>query len=409
MYSSRILLNQTQIETINWKNYARKETGLCDLSRNDVLISIAALKDLFLLENLDQEPRYTREGTRYGKAFYDALKSKIHDSLPGESDSRDHLMISAQHAVAVKNGLIRAYPTMAGSYRDNEIGELDRFAVSILKLGEPVLLYCTDSSGLWCFVRTTQICGWVLRDILALEPDEIRWQQYCNNREYVLVADSRKKLDYIDLNGIRRLQILWMGTRLPLYDATEKNLLLGIPSRDKYGNLVFQQILTKRDGGLIPGTMPMSAQNIISQAKKMLGEPYGWGGSAFRRDCTSYVADVYAVFGLLLPRNSGEQLRMYGVERCPKETGMKREFLIRLIPGSLLYCKGHVMLYLGEEAGQMQMLHNAYAIGLPAKDRVFPHKLRRVVQGNLSQYRVTGETFFESIEAVWAPNHQNVF
>ena len=112
MYSSRILLNQTQIEAINWKNYGRNETGLCDLSRNDLLISISALKDLFHLENLDQEPRYTREGIRYGKAFYNALKMKILDSLPGGTDSRDNLIISPQYAVAVKNGQIRLYPTM---------------------------------------------------------------------------------------------------------------------------------------------------------------------------------------------------------------------------------------------------------------------------------------------------------
>ena len=409
MYSSRILLNQTQIEAINWKNYGRNETGLCDLSRNDLLISISALKDLFHLENLDQEPRYTREGIRYGKAFYNALKTKILDSLPGGTDSRDNLMVSPQHAVAVKNGQIRLYPTMAGSYRDNEIGELDRYAVSLLKLGEPVLLYCTDKSGLWCFIRTAQVYGWVFRDFLALEPDEIRWQQYCNNREYAVTADSRKKLNYIDFNGRRQIQTLWMGTRLPLYDVTEQNLLLGIPARDKRGNLVFQQILTKRDGGLIPGTMPMSAQNIISQAKKMLGEPYGWGGSGFRRDCTSFAADVYAVFGLLLPRNSSEQLQMYGIEHSPMETGTKKEFLAALTLGSLLYCEGHVMLYLGEEAGQMQILHNTYAIGIPANDRLIPHKIRRVVQGTLSQHRVGGETFFDAVNAIWAPDHQKRF
>ena len=105
MYSSQILLNQTQIETINWKNYGRKETGLCDLSKHDSFLSMSALRDLFHLENLDQEPRYTREGIKYGKAFYNALKSKILDSLPDGTDSRDNLMVFPQHAVAVKNGI----------------------------------------------------------------------------------------------------------------------------------------------------------------------------------------------------------------------------------------------------------------------------------------------------------------
>ena len=67
------------------------------------------------------------------------------------------------------------------------------------------------------------------------------------------------------------------------------------------------------------------------------------------------------------------------------------------------------MLYLGEEAGQMQMLHNTYAIGIPANDRLIPHKIRRVVQGTLSQHRVGGETFFDAVNAIWAPDHQKRF
>lgn len=402
MYSSRIVLNQNQIEAINWRNLQKKETGLAELTDIEMTIASKQVEMKFGLEKLCQEPRYNRHGICYGEAFYNSLTRKICASLPSGT-------ITLQRAVAVQNGLIRAYPTMAGSYREHEIGELDRFAVSILKLGEPVLLYCTDSTGLWCFVQATQLCGWVLRDILALEPDEYRWQQYCCNCEYAIVADSRRRIDYTDANGIHRVQTLWMGTRLPLYDAAPDVFLLGIPIKDKQGNLAVMQIRTKRDGGLIPGNMPLSAQNIISQAKKMLGEPYGWGGAEFRRDCTSLVADVYAVFGFTLPRNSREQMKMHGIEHCPKEKTKKEAFLSCLMPGSILYCPGHAMLYLGKDSGQMQMLHSTYAIGLPAKERLILHKIRRVVQGTLSQHRVTGETFFDAVEAVWAPDHQKDF
>ena len=409
MQSSRIILSQTQIDAINWKNFARPETGLCDLAEQELIVSISELRELFQLDNLGQELRYTKDGVQHSDGFYNALKRKINDSLPGKTNSFSASMTSPQRAVAIQNGLIRAYPTMAGSYRENEIGELDRFAVSVLKLGEPVLIYCTDTSGLWCFVRAAQIYGWVFRDLLAMEPDERRWEQYCTSREYAVVTDSRKKLDYTDYNGRHRVQTLFMGTRLPLYDAAQKAILIGLPVKDKRGNLAIQQVLTARDGSLIPGNMPMSAQNIISQAKKMLGEPYGWGGTGFHRDCTSLVTDVYAVFGLVLPRNSRDQMKMHGIEPCPQEEAQKRVFLSKLPPGSLLYAPGHAMLYLGVDAGQMQMLHSVYAISLPAKDRLISHKIRRVVQGDLLQYRVSGETYFDAMEAVWVPDHQKHF
>ncbi len=402
MYSSRIVLNQRQIEAINARNLNQSATGLTDLLDTEMIVAPEMFEMAFHLEKLGQEPRYNRNGTRYDETFYESLKQKIYASLPDD-------MITLQCAVAVQNVMIRAYPTMAGSYRKNEIGELDRFAVSILKIGEPVLLVCEDTEKIWCYIITAQVQGWVMRNALALEPDGIRWQQYCLSFDTVTVAESRYPLAYIGKDGLWKKQMLLMGTRLPRYDATCDAFVLGLPIRDKNGNFAVEQLRVPRDGAMIPGFLPLSAQNIISQAKKMLGEPYGWGGAEFRRDCTSLVADVYAVFGLTLPRDSREQKQMHGIERCPQEQTEKETFLSNLMPGSILYCPGHAMLYLGQEEGQMQMLHSVYAIGLPAKERLISHKIRRVVQGTLSQYRVTGETYFDALEAVWAPDHQKSF
>lgn len=402
MFSSRIVLNQQQIEAINWRNLQRIETELTDLLEEEMEVSPEQLQMMFNLDKLAQEPRYSKDGILYEKTFYEALKQQINASVPDD-------MQSVQCAVAVQNALIRAWPTMAGSYRIDEIGELDRFAVSVLKLGEPVRIYCQDISGVWSYIQNTQVCGWVLTDSLALEPDAYRWQQYCSSRDQVVVADSRRTLEYIDFHGIRQKQMLMMGTRLPLYDATRDTFLIGLPIRDKRGNLATLQVMIPRDGSLVPGWMPVSAQNIISQAKKMLGEPYGWGGSEFHRDCTSLVSDVYAVFGLQFPRNSRQQMQMFGIEECPADAGQKYQFIGGLMPGSVLYFPGHAMLYLGQTKRELEILHSVYAIGLPDKEKLVPHKIRRVVQGHLHQQRVSGETLFDALKAVWVPDHQKLF
>ncbi len=402
MYSSRIVLNQRQIDVINWKNLQCETTSLVDLLNEEMTVEREQLEMMMKLDILDQENRYTKDGTPLSCEFFNALKSKIYDSLPDN-------MINIQCAVAINNGLIRAYPTMTGCYRMNEFGELDRFAVSILKLGEPLLIYCETSDGVWCYVRTMQNEGWVLRDTLALEPDIYRWQQYCTDRDQVVVADSRLSLTYSNINGSECHQMILMGTHLPLYDATRSTFLIGFPIRDQRGNFAIMQRVVPRNGAMIPGVMPLSAQNIISQAKKMLGDPYGWGGTNFYRDCTSLICDVYAVFGLQLPRNSNEQMQMFGVEQCPIDRDEKYQFIRHLMPGSVLYIPGHAVIYLGEKENQLQMLHSSYAIGIPDQEQLIIHKIRRVVEGDLSQYRVNGETFFDAIAAVWSPERQKKF
>lgn len=405
MLPSRILLNQQQIDAINWKNFKRSETDLVDLVQEETEIKREQLQAFFQLDRFAQETRYTKEGLPYDTVFYDALKQRMMDGLPADVQQ-------IQYAVAVRNAQMRAYPTMAGSYRENEIGELDRFAVSVLKLGEPVLIYCQDSSNCWCYVRSMQAAGWVLRDALALEPEFYRWQQYCNHGEQVVVVDSCRILQYIDYNGMEKQQNLLMGTRLALYDATYHAFILGLPVIDRYGHLATLQIMIPRDGGLIPGWMPLSSQNIISQAEKMLGEPYGWGGTGFHRDCTSLVGDVYSVFGLHVPRNSRQQMQMFGIEQCPENPAQKSQLIRSLPPGSILYFPGHAMLYLGQSDTSdttMEILHSVYAIGLQAKERLIPHKIRRVVRGNLNQMRVNGETFMDAITAIWRPDHQKDF
>ena len=401
MLSSRILLNQQQIETINWKNL-KPETNLIDLLQEEMEVSQEQLKSLFQLDQLEREQRYTKDGFIYDAAFYSLLKKRMVDGLPNERRQ-------VQYAVAVQNTQMRAYPTMASSYRFDEIGELDRFAVSVLKLGEPVLLYCQDFSKRWCYVRSMQSDGWVLHDTLALEPDFYRWQQYYYNREQLIVADSRRTVQYIDYYGIPREQTLLMGTRLSLYDATYHSFILGLPVKDRFGNLATLQIMIPRDGGLIPGWMPLSSQNIISQAEKMLGEPYGWGGSGFYRDCTSLIGDVYSVFGLCIPRNSRQQMQMFGIEQCPENSEQKCQLIRSLLPGSILYFPGHAMLYLGQSDTKLEILHSVYAIGLQAKERLIPHKIRRVVRGTLNQMRVNGETFLDAITAIWRPDRQKEF
>lgn len=399
MFASRIVLNQSQIETINCKNIQRPATGLVNLLEEAESYQAEQIVTLITQEKIPQEPRYDKEGNQYKTSFYDELLERMLMNVTTDS-------LTLRYAVVITNSFLRTFPTMAGSYRFQEFNELDRFSITLLKLGEPVLVYCQDGSGMWSFVRNNQVFGWMLTEDLAWEKDLFRWKQYCCDREQVLVADSRRELEYIDFAGCAQKQLLLMGTRLPLYDANLHNFVIGLPAKNKKGNLVMLQLMVQRDGGYIPGPMPLSAQNIISLGKKMLGEPYGWGGAGYYRDCTSLIADIFSVFGLNLPRNSRQQLQMYGLECCKGTREEKYQYISKLPAGSILYFPGHAMLYLGRQGNQLPILHSVYAIGLPAVNEIIQHKIKRVVQGNLQQRRVNGELFLDAVTACWVPERQ---
>ncbi|GHV53063.1 hypothetical protein FACS1894206_03010 [Deltaproteobacteria bacterium] len=81
-----------------------------------------------------------------------------------------------------------------------------------------------------------------------------------------------------------------------------------------------------------------------------MGQPYGWGGLLGNRDCSSLMDDLFAPFGIYLPRNSQAQTRLgTRVDLTNLTADQKEERILREgVPFfSLVSMKGHVALYLG--------------------------------------------------------------
>lgn len=87
-----------------------------------------------------------------------------------------------------------------------------------------------------------------------------------------------------------------------------------------------------------------TAAAVISYAQQFLGNPYVWGGTSLTNgcDCSGFVQQVYAHFGISLPRTS------YEMRVC--DVGYRVE-ISDLLPGDLVCYNGHVGLYVGN--GQM--------------------------------------------------------
>jgi hypothetical protein len=162
-----------------------------------------------------------------------------------------------------------------------------------------------------------------------------------------------------------------MGTSFPIVDLPESSGMAGpyyviqIPFREIDGKLTFRHAYISRDEDVHRGFLPYTQENLAYQAFKMLHQPYGWGEMFGARDCSRFVMDLFATFGILMPRNSKIQARV-GISlgqvegKSPKE---KAKILDRAIPlATTLRLPGHIMLYLGKENGKHYVIHNLWGI-----------------------------------------------
>ena len=109
--------------------------------------------------------------------------------------------------------------------------------------------------------------------------------------------------------------------------------------------------------------LPLTWRHLLPELFASVGMPYVWGGAAGGQDCSHLVQEVFARFGVLLPRNSGQQAEagLAHIDLPPELPRQTRLGLLETLAGQaplLLYFPGHIMVYLGTDAdGEPRVLH----------------------------------------------------
>ncbi|MCX7635491.1 MAG: C40 family peptidase, partial [Syntrophales bacterium] len=105
----------------------------------------------------------------------------------------------------------------------------------------------------------------------------------------------------------------------------------------------------------------LTMANIAVLAGEMTATPYGWGGRGGRRDCSSLLRDLFTPFGIWLPRHSQDQALEGGAYvDLSHLSGEEKEqvILARAVPfATLLWLRGHIMLYVGRQEGAAVVFH----------------------------------------------------
>lgn len=266
-------------------------------------------------------------------------------------------------AVTVMRADVRRLPTREShSLSPKNPGDehpFDNLQESTVPAGSPIRVLHVGRDRKWLLVETSYILGWVESEAVAsVHPEFVRnWEKA---RPAVIVRD---KAPVRDEKGKIRFRAS-LGSLYPKIGEDEKGIRIWTAIRGKRGEALLREAWLPADAAAeMP--LPMTQRRVAQAAGEMAGEPYGWGGIGGKRDCSSMIRDLFAPFGLWLPRNSGDQAlhgrftSLRGLSPEEKEARIIRQG----IPWrTLLWTPGHIMLYIGLHQGRPLIFHNFWSV-----------------------------------------------
>jgi hypothetical protein len=346
-------------------------------------------------------PLYYRDGTPVTAADYDRYRASLAlDSIPERVTVRFGLVLARTD--------MRTWPNDDVVFRTPETIDLDRFQENGLFPGDAVAVLHASADDAWCFVQSYNYSAWVRRDAIVLgERPVIR--AYRDGEPYAVITGAQVDAVFEPPHEDTPDRILDMGVRLPLADPPKSTadgaFRLRLPIAGPDG-LEFGTARVAPRADVRVGHLPYTRENLVRQAFKFLGEPYGWGHSLNARDCSGLIVEVFKSVGIRLPRNSGQQGGSPIGRTVRFEPGTpardKRAALAAARPGDLLYAEGHVMLFLGLEGDEAWVIHDTSNTGgLDRRAGEVANGQKGVLVTPLTPAPTPGEeTYFETLYAI---------
>ena len=277
--------------------------------------------------------------------------------------ARDAYPSRFDKAITVRPTVLREAPTHKPRFGNPaEAGEgypFDMFMYSTLPVGMPLLVVHTSADGAWVFVETGLVSGWVPTEDTAVTDAPFR-SRYENGTYAVIVRDAVPLVDELG----RYVTTGSLGTMLPLSGGSGSSLRLLVPVRDPQGRAVAVPVRVSPSDA-VRKPIPLTARAAAEIGNRMMGQPYGWGGYLFNRDCSLAMRDLFVPFGVWLPRNSSAQAKAWQFISFVKASPSGKESIIKDegVPfATLLWLRGHITLYIGEYKGEPVMFHNVWGV-----------------------------------------------
>lgn len=268
-------------------------------------------------------------------------------------------------AITTKWMNMRVFPTYKPLYnnpaRPGEGYPFDLLQNSSVAFNEPIFVSHYSKDGSWAYIFTNNASGWVESDgIAVLSPKQMREIQ---EKKKLFITQDRVPL-YTEAHKF--IAYSRIGMVLPLLKEMEDSF------RAMYVNNtgISEEIIIPKEAAHIGYTL-LNKDDLIKIGSYMLRNTYGWGGMFEERDCSSMIRDYLTPFGIWLPRNSASQAKKGEVISFSGLDNMQKLGLIQEkgVPfETILYKKGHVLLYIGMYEGNVMVMHNIWGIRTSSPD-----------------------------------------
>ena len=308
---------------------------------------------------------------KFGKSYAENLQlhdQEFFDAMKSNSNFESYLDLS-ERAITLREVNVRAFPTQRPLLRDPQrAGEgfpFDYLQNSTIHANKPLLVTHYSKDREWVHVFSSFAYGWVkASDIAFLEKRHTNlWQK----AEQILVTKENEPIYSLKGEFLFKSKI---GMMFALIDENESEyIVLTVSSYKNSQPLFLKSKISKQSAH--KGILSFNTENMDLIVDEMLKSNYGWGGMYGQRDCSSTLRDLYTPFGIWLPRNSYQQSKVGDVLSLEELSDEEKIATIKdkAIPfKSLLYKKGHIVLYVGTFNDEIIIFQNTWGIRTKESD-----------------------------------------
>ena len=344
-------------------------TELSKTANDDFLDQEKATKDYFdkyFKPWNSSKVSYSKSEAMWGQSYkYKKVYLENHNLATAEwfdkqinNSNFDAYNLSPKKAITLENVNVRVLPTNSVMfYNPTTPGEgfpFDYNQNSALKINTPIIVSHLSKDRAWAFIESGIVGGWVEIKNIAFVDDKFI-KEFKTSNYYVTVKEKFPIYEPIFREYVK------VGTIFP-----KKNNYFIIAKKDDNQNAIISYVYLNDDE---VEAMPLAfnSANRVRILNQLLDEPYGWGGLLNNRDCSSFTQDFFAPFGKFLHRNSKSQTtngKLLDVSQLSLEE--KKDYIKKHgVPFStLVYLKGHIMLYVGVKNNEPLVVHNIWSVRL---------------------------------------------
>jgi hypothetical protein len=302
-----------------------------------------------------------RAGKNYGENLQ-LLEQSFFDMMLENANFEAYATFNAK-AVTLKEVNLRAFPTIRPLLKDPSLaGEgfpFDYLQNSTIHANEPILVSHYSKDREWAYVFSNFASGWIKADKFAiLEKTHIdAWK----NAQRIAIIKEGEPIYDLDGNFLFKSKI---GMMFALISEDEKTYIVLSVASYKNSKPLFLRSKISKDIAT-KEILRLDENSLTAIVNEVSKTNYGWGGMYEQRDCSSMLRDMFAPFGIWLPRNSLQQSKIGRVISLSDLSDEEKINIIKekAIPfQTLLYKKGHVVLYVGTYNGEIIVFHNTWGI-----------------------------------------------